>query len=178
MNTLLVLHHFPSSLKQLFEFDVRKSSISSVWFACGCHFGPSTGALPLQGAYWEQSATLGRSTLHSRQWTLPVRAKRMKIKDDRVLDRHRAVDSEESVSNQIHDFGRVRLRKVSECNTGQEQHTSCPVRHVEFAKAGFLAEPISLYACIVMPPACVNAPPLRQVPRPCCRGHTQYETYP
>jgi hypothetical protein len=31
----------------------------------------------------------------------------MKIKDDHVLDRRQAVDSEESVSNQIHDFGRV-----------------------------------------------------------------------
>src|SRR5277367_4261744 len=98
MNAFLVLHHFPSSLQQLFEFDVRKSSIGSMWFACGCHFGPSTGALPLQGAYWEQSATQDRSTLHSRQWTLPVRAKRMKIKDDHVLDRRQAVDSEESVS--------------------------------------------------------------------------------
>jgi hypothetical protein len=119
MNTFLVLYHFPSSLQQFFEFDVRKSSIGSVWFACGCHFGPSTGALPLQGAYWEQSATQDRSTLHSRYWTLPVPAKRMKIKDDHVSDYRPAVKTEELVSNQIHDFGRVWLRKVSECNAGK-----------------------------------------------------------
>lgn len=97
MGALLVLHHFPSALQQLFEFDVRERLIGSVRFACRCHFRPSTRLFVPDGASSEQSASQGRSTLDSRWFALWKSSNRMKIKDDL---RRRTVVPRSQVRNQ------------------------------------------------------------------------------